>query len=236
MQTRSGKTHTLQGSHADPGVTGRALSHLFSTSAQRGNLHALAVSINMLEVYNDAVNDLLTQEGEPAGTARRHRGSWSLSALSDAIPSRRSSISSEKGSRRSSLARAESDPIRLDIRSDASGARVVGVCLPPVAVSHAHHLRLASSVWCCHCALKCYQGPKIIFHVVIWLNKRHKLLYPRHPHVLQELRRDEWAARVQPWRFLSRVLHADTTPQLRVTDAAPAATAWSAFLSPPKSR
>lgn len=65
MQTRSGKTYTLQGSKEAPGVTTRALGYLFATAAAAASPYdTFAVSLSMLEVYNDAVFDLLSPSRE----------------------------------------------------------------------------------------------------------------------------------------------------------------------------
>ena len=64
-QTRSGKTYTLQGSTAAPGVTTQSLRYLFSAAASAtAPYDTFAVSLSMLEVYNDAVFDLLSPSRE----------------------------------------------------------------------------------------------------------------------------------------------------------------------------
>uniref|UniRef100_A0A672Y7B2 Kinesin-like protein n=1 Tax=Sphaeramia orbicularis TaxID=375764 RepID=A0A672Y7B2_9TELE len=56
-QTGSGKTYTMMGSKENPGVnirSDRRLSH-------KGRTEDLTLSISMLEIYNDTLNDLLTK-------------------------------------------------------------------------------------------------------------------------------------------------------------------------------
>jgi hypothetical protein len=147
MQTCSGKTYTLQGTNESPGVTSRSLSYLFkSATSDSASYDSFAVALSMLEIYNDAVFDLLTassEDSQPAfGTSLRRKslasgtcstpGSRRSSLVSDSVTPRRKSIGRTEG-------RAES-AARLDFRSDHSGARVVGVLLmmprPHVAGAH----------------------------------------------------------------------------------------------------
>lgn len=53
----AGKTHTMQGPAADPGVNQRALQELFAATS--GNAD---ISVAMLEIYNEDVRDLLAAD------------------------------------------------------------------------------------------------------------------------------------------------------------------------------
>ena len=119
LQTRSGKTHTLHGTKEDPGVAVRALSHVFAAATAHASLD---VSITMLEIYNDTLHDLLA-ESEASGSAR----------APESGPPRRKSLGAEvagggAAARRKSLGGRGESPTRLELRSDATGARVVGAC------------------------------------------------------------------------------------------------------------
>jgi hypothetical protein len=135
MQTCSGKTYTLQGTAENPGVTSHALSYLFkSATSGTAPYESFTMALSMLEIYNDAVFDLLTpssEDSQPAfGSSLRRKtlgngtcstpGSRRSSLAPDSVTPRRKSIGRTEG-------RAES-AARLDVRSDASGARAVGVC------------------------------------------------------------------------------------------------------------
>ena len=64
-QTGSGKTHTVYGTAADPGLAPRGVAELFAIlERQRGRLSA-TVTLQMLELYQDALADLLLPP--PAG-------------------------------------------------------------------------------------------------------------------------------------------------------------------------
>eukprot|EP00750_Incisomonas_marina_P020783 INCI4086.5.p1 GENE.INCI4086.5~~INCI4086.5.p1 ORF type:complete len:1393 (+),score=313.52 INCI4086.5:228-4406(+) len=61
-QTGAGKTYTMDGSAADPGVNPRALKTLFAIKEQRAAQFDISVRCSMLEIYNEAINDLLDPE------------------------------------------------------------------------------------------------------------------------------------------------------------------------------
>ncbi|MEW5300189.1 MAG: hypothetical protein WDW36_003136 [Sanguina aurantia] len=60
-QTGSGKTHTMEGSSDSPGINSRALEELFRISAEEGTEagSSWSVEMSMLEIYQEAVHDLL---------------------------------------------------------------------------------------------------------------------------------------------------------------------------------
>eukprot|EP00906_Rhabdomonas_costata_P011722 RCo016688 len=58
-QTGSGKTYTVEGSAAQPGISYRTVQLLFEQIAGRAEAYTYTVSITCIEVYNDAVYDLL---------------------------------------------------------------------------------------------------------------------------------------------------------------------------------
>ena len=60
--TGSGKTHTMVGSAASPGVILLALADVFRDLDCAGSTHAghtYSVAVSLLQVYNDSVHDLL---------------------------------------------------------------------------------------------------------------------------------------------------------------------------------
>lgn len=66
--TSSGKTHTMLGGAGQPGLVQLALQQLFQRVAQLPDRRFL-LSVSMMEIYNEVVNDLL----EPSGTNLRLR-------------------------------------------------------------------------------------------------------------------------------------------------------------------
>lgn len=61
--TAAGKTHTIEGNKAAPGVLPRALSALFEGIAGHVDGGDLAVRVSYCEIYNEAVYDLLEEGG-----------------------------------------------------------------------------------------------------------------------------------------------------------------------------
>lgn len=66
-QTGTGKTYSMEGPPQDPGIAPRALQSLFREMGSRGQQH---VTLSMLEIYNEAVRDLLAP-GPPERLAVR---------------------------------------------------------------------------------------------------------------------------------------------------------------------
>ncbi len=61
-QTSSGKTFTMRGNDHSPGLIPLTIGALFSKlSAMPGNVK---VHISYLEIYNESINDLLSEEGK----------------------------------------------------------------------------------------------------------------------------------------------------------------------------
>eukprot|EP00756_Hemistasia_phaeocysticola_P004248 Hpha_TRINITY_DN12712_c0_g1::TRINITY_DN12712_c0_g1_i1::g.114284::m.114284/K10406/KIFC2_3; kinesin family member C2/C3 len=58
-QTGSGKTHTMEGPAGDPGVNFRALQRLFEVIEERSEVDKSEVTLSVLEIYNEAIRDLL---------------------------------------------------------------------------------------------------------------------------------------------------------------------------------
>eukprot|EP01062_Namystynia_karyoxenos_P013172 TRINITY_DN14745_c0_g2_i1.p1 TRINITY_DN14745_c0_g2~~TRINITY_DN14745_c0_g2_i1.p1 ORF type:complete len:1190 (+),score=353.65 TRINITY_DN14745_c0_g2_i1:156-3725(+) len=69
-QTGSGKTWTLSGTDAEPGLARRAMRELFDIKKRMEKHHTLEISCYMVELYNDALHDLLLPaNAEPAKLA-----------------------------------------------------------------------------------------------------------------------------------------------------------------------
>ncbi|KAL6654793.1 hypothetical protein ACP70R_008258 [Stipagrostis hirtigluma subsp. patula] len=62
-QTSSGKTFTMNGSDADPGIIPRAVHDVFHTARQAEDREFL-IRVSYMEIYNEDINDLLTLEGQ----------------------------------------------------------------------------------------------------------------------------------------------------------------------------
>ncbi|XP_062221024.1 kinesin-like protein KIN-14C isoform X2 [Phragmites australis] len=76
-QTGSGKTYTMSGpgtSKEDWGVNYRALNDLFNISLSRRNAFSYEVEMQMVEIYNEQVRDLLSND-----IAQKRLGIWSTS-------------------------------------------------------------------------------------------------------------------------------------------------------------
>ncbi|PAN28571.1 hypothetical protein PAHAL_5G162800 [Panicum hallii] len=76
-QTGSGKTYTMSGpgtSKEDWGVNYRALNDLFDISLSRRNAFSYEVEVQMVEIYNEQVRDLLSNN-----VAQKRLGIWSTS-------------------------------------------------------------------------------------------------------------------------------------------------------------
>mmetsp|Transcript_20588 Transcript_20588/g.45089 ORF Transcript_20588/g.45089 Transcript_20588/m.45089 type:complete len:554 (-) Transcript_20588:44-1705(-) len=61
-QTGSGKTFTMEGPQDKPGINVRALQELFRIAGEEGADHGWGVEVSMMEIYNEAVHDLLRSE------------------------------------------------------------------------------------------------------------------------------------------------------------------------------
>ncbi|KQK05332.1 kinesin-like protein KIN-14K [Brachypodium distachyon] len=76
-QTGSGKTYTMSGpsmSKKDWGVNYRALNDLFDISLSRRNVFSYEVGVQMVEIYNEQVRDLLSNN-----IAQKRLGIWNTS-------------------------------------------------------------------------------------------------------------------------------------------------------------
>ncbi|DBA83503.1 TPA: hypothetical protein ACH3X2_006431 [Trebouxia sp. C0005] len=63
-QTGAGKTHTMEGSKQDPGINYRAMKELFrSINGERTDAR-YAISVSIVEIYNEMVHDLLAEGGK----------------------------------------------------------------------------------------------------------------------------------------------------------------------------
>ncbi|VDO62611.1 unnamed protein product [Onchocerca flexuosa] len=58
--TGSGKTYTMEGLPNDPGVYQRSMNHLFRIAEDRLKDIDYTISISMLEIYNEKIRDLLS--------------------------------------------------------------------------------------------------------------------------------------------------------------------------------
>eukprot|EP00267_Zea_mays_P048488 XP_020401058.1 kinesin-like protein KIN-7L [Zea mays] len=62
-QTSCGKTFTMNGSDADPGIIRRAVRDVFDTVRQADDREFLT-RVSYMEIYNEEINSLLTLEGQ----------------------------------------------------------------------------------------------------------------------------------------------------------------------------
>ncbi|XP_015147806.2 kinesin-like protein KIFC3 isoform X3 [Gallus gallus] len=61
-QTGAGKTYTMEGTSANPGINQRALQLLFSEVRSKAADWDYAISVSVAEIYNEALRDLLGKE------------------------------------------------------------------------------------------------------------------------------------------------------------------------------
>jgi kinesin family protein C2/C3 len=61
-QTGTGKTHTMVGTDADPGISVRSIDKLLGECAKKKGVVDHTVSVSMMEVYMDNIIDLLSEE------------------------------------------------------------------------------------------------------------------------------------------------------------------------------
>ncbi|CAI5738034.1 unnamed protein product [Peronospora destructor] len=60
-QTGAGKTYTMQGSETDRGLYYRAAEGIYTAVAQQQHVYDFQVQIQMVEIYNEEIDDLLVQ-------------------------------------------------------------------------------------------------------------------------------------------------------------------------------
>eukprot|EP01060_Flectonema_neradi_P013371 TRINITY_DN20137_c0_g1_i2.p1 TRINITY_DN20137_c0_g1~~TRINITY_DN20137_c0_g1_i2.p1 ORF type:complete len:592 (+),score=140.50 TRINITY_DN20137_c0_g1_i2:52-1776(+) len=60
-QTATGKTHTMQGSDSDAGISARLIKHLFQEASNRSDW-TYTMTVGFFEIYNEHVYDLLTTD------------------------------------------------------------------------------------------------------------------------------------------------------------------------------
>lgn len=86
-QTASGKTHTMSGTKDSPGLTPLAIQQIFATmAADSSRMYALKVAY--LEVYQEAVNDLLAADPLKSGKdlpMRESAGAFKVQGLTEII-------------------------------------------------------------------------------------------------------------------------------------------------------
>ncbi|XP_041376405.1 kinesin-like protein KIFC3 isoform X2 [Gigantopelta aegis] len=61
-QTGSGKTYTMEGPPGDAGINQRAIQELFKEISERGSDWDYSISVSVLEIYNEAIRDLLSED------------------------------------------------------------------------------------------------------------------------------------------------------------------------------
>ncbi|KAJ6887125.1 hypothetical protein NC651_027469 [Populus alba x Populus x berolinensis] len=70
-QTGTGKTFTMEGTEEDRGVNFRTLEQVFHMIKEREKLFRYDVSVSVLEVYNEQIQDLLVSDSQPGVAAKR---------------------------------------------------------------------------------------------------------------------------------------------------------------------
>eukprot|EP01113_Clastostelium_recurvatum_P025522 TRINITY_DN3070_c0_g1_i3.p1 TRINITY_DN3070_c0_g1~~TRINITY_DN3070_c0_g1_i3.p1 ORF type:complete len:597 (-),score=144.44 TRINITY_DN3070_c0_g1_i3:514-2304(-) len=77
-QTGSGKTYTMEGTPTNPGIIHSALGDLFSIANERESTgqHKYAISVSMLEIYNENLRDLLSSSSSSSSSSTSSRGGF----------------------------------------------------------------------------------------------------------------------------------------------------------------
>ena len=65
----SGKTHTMLGNEADPGIIGRAICDIFE-AIENSKEKQFLIRVSYIEIYNENVTDLLVEVSEISVLAR----------------------------------------------------------------------------------------------------------------------------------------------------------------------
>lgn len=63
-QTSSGKTYTMMGDFANPGVIPRAIEDVFAYIQENSNQREFLLRVSYLEIYNETIRDLLSPENQ----------------------------------------------------------------------------------------------------------------------------------------------------------------------------
>ncbi|KAH9848509.1 kinesin-domain-containing protein [Lenzites betulinus] len=63
--TGCGKTHTISGTDADPGLIYLTMADLFQDIEDRKDDYSIDVAVTFLEIYNEEIRDLLSEPGTP---------------------------------------------------------------------------------------------------------------------------------------------------------------------------
>ena len=63
--TGAGKTHTITGTHSDPGIIFRAMKDLYERIEAVKQSKVIEASLSYLEVYNETIRDLLVPSSSP---------------------------------------------------------------------------------------------------------------------------------------------------------------------------
>lgn len=98
-QTGSGKTFTMQGPDSDRGVYQRALEQIFEETHSRRDSHDFTITVSMVEIYNEAVHDLLCEADAAATAAAASSHTSSSTSASSSCASTLSGASAGAGGR-----------------------------------------------------------------------------------------------------------------------------------------
>ncbi|OEL15548.1 Kinesin-like protein KIN-7L [Dichanthelium oligosanthes] len=80
-QTSSGKTFTMNGCDADPGIIPCAVRDVFDAVRQTDDREFL-IRVSYMEIYNEEINDLLTLEAQKLPIPNRHFGETNMNVRS----------------------------------------------------------------------------------------------------------------------------------------------------------
>jgi centromeric protein E len=106
-QTSSGKTHTIRGTQAEPGVVGLSIAQVFAAIRAASDREYL-LRVSYMEIYNERVRDLLScNEGSLALFEDARRGGCYVAELHEEVVTSEEQVEAllEEGEQRRHIAR-----------------------------------------------------------------------------------------------------------------------------------
>ncbi|CAJ0581420.1 unnamed protein product, partial [Mesorhabditis spiculigera] len=83
--TGSGKTYTMEGPTANPGINQRALQQVFETARDRVGDIIYCIKVAMIEIYNEKIKDLLNPSGSSLSIRLGEDGRSSIPGLTEEV-------------------------------------------------------------------------------------------------------------------------------------------------------